>query len=69
MLEIKFSTKNLMDAYVYSPLTAMGVRELQRLPRLKYYYVPKRESRFTLGLNAAKNSEYIKPLQTKFVDN
>ncbi len=37
-----------------------GVRGLQRLPTLKYYNVLKQESRFTVGLNAAKNRHYIK---------
>ncbi len=32
----------------------------QRLPFLKYYNVPKWESRFTVVMNAAKNKDYIK---------
>ncbi len=31
-----------------------------RLPYLKYYNVPKQENRFTLRLNAAKNTDYMK---------
>ncbi len=33
---------------------------LQRLPYLKYYNVLKWESKFTFGLNTAKNTHYIK---------
>ncbi len=36
-----------------------GARKLQRLPWLKYYHVLKQESRFILGPNAAKNTDYI----------
>ncbi len=47
-----------------------GAQELQRLTCLKYYNVLKWESRFTLGLNAAKNTDYIKKtLQIKVVEN
>ncbi len=35
-------------------------RGLERLPFLKYYYVLKWESKFTLGLNTVKNTYYIK---------
>ncbi len=41
-----------------SPMS--GVRELQRSVYLKSYNVQKWEIRFTLGLNAAKNTHYIK---------
>ncbi len=45
-----------------------GVRGLQRLPYLKYFNVQKWESRFTLGLGAAKITHYIqKKLQIKAV--
>ncbi len=38
-----------------------GAKRKQRLQSLKYYYnVLKWESRFTLGLDAAKNTHYIK---------
>ncbi len=37
-----------------------GARGLERFPSLKYYNVLKRESRFNLGLNAVKNTHYIK---------
>ncbi len=37
-----------------------GAWDLQRLPFLKYYNVLEWESRFTFGLNAAKNTDYIK---------
>ncbi len=48
-----------------------GAVGLQRLPFLKYYYnVLKWESRFTLGLIAAKNMDYMKKmLQIKVVEN
>ncbi len=36
-----------------------GARGLQRLPSLKFYYVQKRKSRFSLGLDAAKNTHYM----------
>ncbi len=36
-----------------------GARELQKLPRLKYYYALKEESRFTLCLDAVKITNYI----------
>ncbi len=35
------------------------VKGFQRLPYLKYYNVLKQESRFTLGLDAAKIIDYI----------
>ncbi len=45
-------------------------RGLRRLICLKYYYVLKQESRFTLELNAAENTNYIKKLlQIKVVEN
>ncbi len=44
---------------------------LERLSCLKYYNVLKRENRSTLGLNAAKNSDYMKKKKTevKFIEN
>ncbi len=55
LLRTKFLTKNPVDAHVQQhpppPL---------RLTCLKYYNEMKWESRFTLGLNAAKNTDYIK---------
>ncbi len=36
-----------------------GARGLQRFPYLKNYEIQKQESRFTLGLNAAKNTHYF----------
>ncbi len=39
-----------------------GARGLQRLIFLKYYNTLKWESRFTLGLNTAKNMHYIKKI-------
>ncbi len=35
-----------------------GAGALQRLSALKYYNVQKRENRFTLGPNPAKNTSY-----------
>ncbi len=37
-----------------------GARKLERLPCLKYYNVMKQKSRFTLGPNPAKNTDYMK---------
>ncbi len=37
-----------------------GARRLQRLPSLKYYYLLKWGSKFTLEINAAKNTHCIK---------
>ncbi len=37
-----------------------GGRELKKLIWLKYYIVLKRQITFNLGLNAAKNTHYIK---------
>ncbi len=37
-----------------------GARGLQKLSFLKYYNVLEWESGFTLGLNAAENTDYIK---------
>ncbi len=37
-----------------------GARGLQRLSSLKHYNILKREKRFTLKLDAAKNTHYIK---------
>ncbi len=42
-----------------------GATALQRLPFSKYYDVLKWQSRFTLGLNAAKNVHYIKNASNK----
>ncbi len=37
-----------------------GARGLERLPCLKQYNVLKQENRLTLGLNAAKGTDYMK---------
>ncbi len=58
LFRIEFCTKNSADIYVYLPRS--GAREHRRLIRLKSYNVQKQEIRFTLGLNAAKNTHYIK---------
>ncbi len=45
-----------------------GARWIQRLPCLKYFNVLKRKNRLTLGLNAAKNNDYMKKsLKWKFL--
>ncbi len=43
-----------------SILPRSGARRLQRLSSLKYYNTLKWENRFTLGLDTAKNTHYIK---------
>ncbi len=55
---MKFPTNKLETHLSIFPGSA--ARELQRLIYLKYCYVLKWESRFTIGLNAAKNTDYIK---------
>ncbi len=45
-----------------------GAKGLQRLSRLKYYKALKWKSRFTLGLNVAKNRLYEKMLQIKVAE-
>ncbi len=47
-----------MGAYVYLP--SSEAQRLQRLICLKYYKVLEWEIRFTLGLNTAENTDYIK---------
>ncbi len=42
-----------------------GARLLERLMWLKYYNVQKRQIIFTLGLNAAKNTDFIKKVSRK----
>ncbi len=42
-----------------------GTKGLQILPCLNYYNVLKRESRFALELNAAKNMDYMKKTSNK----
>ncbi len=42
-----------------------GARLPERLTRLKYYNVPKRQIIFTLGLNAAKNTDIMKEASSK----
>ncbi len=47
-----------MDAYVYLPQEwSQGAA---KIAIFEIYNVPKWESRFTLGLNAAENNNYIK---------
>ncbi len=68
LFEIKFLTKNLVDTDLSPPRGELG-GGAQRLLCLKYYDVLKEESRFTLGLNAAKNTDIKKMLQIKLVWN
>ncbi len=47
-----------------------GTMRAERLPCLKYYNVLKWENRLTLGLNTAKNTNYMKKkLEIKIVEN
>ncbi len=55
---IEFRTKKSTNAYVYLPQSGAG--GLERYPFLKYYNVEKWKSRFTLGLDATKNTHHIK---------
>ncbi len=57
VVELGISNKKVSGCIRLSPLEVeLG---LQRLPSSKYYNVPKWENRFTLGLDAAKNAQYI----------
>ncbi len=58
LLRIKFPIENLVEAYLH--LSQEWNQGLQRSPFLIYYNVPELESRFTLGMNAAKNIDCIK---------
>ncbi len=42
-----------------------GARRLERLTWLKYYNVQKRQIIFTLGLNAVKNTDFMKKSSSK----
>ncbi len=64
MLRFPFPRKNSVGAHVYLPQS--GARGLERLTCSKYYNVPKRENRLTLGLNATKNSNYMKKVSKIF---
>ncbi len=56
-LRIEFCTKNSANAYVYLPTEVeLGAPKIC----LKSYNVQKWEIRFTLRLNAATNTHYIK---------
>ncbi len=58
-LSVKFHTKKSVDLHVYLSHWS-GARGHQRLPTLKYYNLLKWESRFTLGINIVKNTNYIR---------
>ncbi len=64
MLQIKVVQDSILYKKVNGrtclPKPGLELGGLQRSPSLKYYNVWKRESRFTLGLNAAKNMHYTK---------
>ncbi len=47
-------------------LPRSGARRLEGLECSKYYNVSKRENRLTLGLNAAKKTDYMKKLSQIF---
>ncbi len=52
------SYKNSVDTHVYLPKeSSYGV---PKIAIYVYYYVLKQENWFTLGLNTAKNTDYIK---------
>ncbi len=57
-LKLNFVQKNLRAHMSIFPRS--GARGLERFPFLKNYYVQKRGSRFSLGLDAAKNMHRIK---------
>ncbi len=63
LLKIEFLIKNSVGVYDY--LHKSGGSGLQRLICLKYYNVLKREIRFTLGLSAAKTTDYMKDTSSK----
>ncbi len=46
-----------------------GATRLERLIWLKYYNVQKRQIIFTLGLNAAKNTDFMKKAEVKVAYN
>ncbi len=46
-----------------------GAMELKRLPCVKQYNILKQESRLTLGLNAARKTDYMKKIEVKVVEN
>ncbi len=58
MSRIEFCTKKSVGALVYLPWS--GPRGLEGLSSLKYYNIQKWESRFSLGLNAAKIVHYMR---------
>ncbi len=60
-LNKSYGELNFLQKFHWSPVTLSprsGVKCLQRLPCLKYCDVLKRESRFSLGLSAVKNTDY-----------
>ncbi len=57
IVQIKFPTKTQQMHISIFPRS--GIRELQGQPFLKYYNVLEWESKRTLGLNIAKNTDYI----------
>ncbi len=58
LCQIKFPMNNSVEELFLSP-SRIGARGLQTLPFFKYN-VLKWETRFTLGLNAAKSTDYNK---------
>ncbi len=58
VVEPYVSYKKVSGCMCLSP-SQSGAGGLQRLIFFKYYNVPKLERRFTSGLNAAKNTDYI----------
>ncbi len=56
-LELNYVPKSPQAYMSISPRS--GARELERLIWLKYSFVLKQQNTFTLGLNAAKNTNHI----------
>ncbi len=60
LLGIEFHTKKSASAYVYPPPQWSWGGGEEGVERHLYYNVEKRETRFTLGLDTAKNTHHIK---------
>ncbi len=65
LFRIKFPKKNSVEAYLYLPQEE--ARGLQKWPFLKYN-MQEWESKFTLELTTAKNTDYIKNLWRRKCD-
>ncbi len=56
--KVQFLTKNFVGAHVHLPRSGARVGSLKDWPCLKYN-APEKENRLTLGLNTAKNTDYM----------